>query len=102
MWDLPRQLGDDRPGAKKTNAAGAAGGAAAESEIFLAELAFSNPMDLPKIVERNLNKLDDKFYVCARPPPPPQPIAVGPTPPLPSQPRDVLASSGVAVGGVLV
>jgi len=59
--DIP--LGDDRPGAKKTNAAGAAGGAAAESEIFLAELAFSNPMDLPKIVERNLNKLDDKFYV---------------------------------------
>jgi hypothetical protein len=63
-----RQLGDDAPGRKK-DAAAQAGAAANDNEIFLAELAFSNPMELPKIVERNLNKLDDKFYICARPRP---------------------------------
>ena len=92
MLDLPWQLGDDRPGAKKSNAAGAAGGAAAECEIFLAELAFSNPMELPKIVEKNLNKLDDKFYTCSRPSLH-QSIALGHIAPWPAQALLVVFSS---------
>lgn len=33
-------------------------------EILLAELAFSNPLEFPKIVESNLEILDEPFYEC--------------------------------------
>ena len=33
-------------------------------EILLAELAFSNPLEFPKIVESNLELLDEPFYKC--------------------------------------
>ena len=33
-------------------------------EVLLAQLAFSNPMELPKIVESNLLTLDDSFFAC--------------------------------------
>ena len=34
-------------------------------EILLAELAFSNPMEFPQIVEANMELLDETFYNCA-------------------------------------
>lgn len=39
------------------------------------ELAFSNPMEMPKIIERNLPYLDDTFFNCLSPDPriPPAP-----------------------------
>lgn len=33
-----------------------------DPELVLAELAFSNPMEMPKIIERNLPYLDDTFF----------------------------------------
>jgi len=33
-----------------------------DPEVILAELAFSNPMEMPKIIERNLPYLDDGFF----------------------------------------
>jgi hypothetical protein len=33
-------------------------------DILLAQLAFSNPMELPKIIESNLLNLDDNFFAC--------------------------------------
>ena len=33
-------------------------------DVLLAQLAFSNPMELPKIIESNLLNLDDKFFAC--------------------------------------
>lgn len=37
---------------------------AGDPELVLAELAFSNPMEMPKIIERNLPYLDATFYNC--------------------------------------
>ena len=33
-------------------------------DVLLANLAFSNPRDLPKIVETNFPSLDDDFFAC--------------------------------------
>jgi len=33
-----------------------------DPELILAELAFSNPMEMPKIIERNMPYLDDAFF----------------------------------------
>eukprot|EP00286_Rhodomonas_abbreviata_P016837 CAMPEP_0181318428 /NCGR_PEP_ID=MMETSP1101-20121128/16999_1 /TAXON_ID=46948 /ORGANISM="Rhodomonas abbreviata, Strain Caron Lab Isolate" /LENGTH=433 /DNA_ID=CAMNT_0023425893 /DNA_START=374 /DNA_END=1675 /DNA_ORIENTATION=+ len=57
-------LGNNNP--KEDAASGAASdavSAASNHEILLAELAFTNPLELPKVVESNLNKLDDEFYL---------------------------------------
>jgi len=56
-FDIP--LGNNKPedvGAKAADAA-------SQQEVLLAELAFTNPMELPKVVERNLDKLDESFYL---------------------------------------
>lgn len=34
-------------------------------EILLAELAFSNPLEFPHVVESNLELMDETFYNCA-------------------------------------
>ena len=36
-------------------------------DVLLAQLAFSNPRELPKIVETNLLNLDDNFFACEFP-----------------------------------
>lgn len=36
--------------------------AASENEMLLAELAFSPPQQLPRLVERNLDSLNEEFY----------------------------------------
>jgi hypothetical protein len=33
-------------------------------DVLLAQLAFSNPRELPKIVETNILNLDDNFFAC--------------------------------------
>ncbi len=33
-------------------------------DVLLAQLAFSNPMELPKIIETNVLNLDDSFFAC--------------------------------------
>jgi len=54
--DIP--LGNSKP----EDVASKAVDAASQQEVLLAELAFTNPMELPKVVERNLDKLDENFY----------------------------------------
>ena len=35
-------------------------------EILLAELAFATPLEFPRVVESNLDMLDEDFYNCER------------------------------------
>ncbi|EKX49946.1 hypothetical protein GUITHDRAFT_135633 [Guillardia theta CCMP2712] len=58
--DIP--IGPSDPSDKSNDAAKKAVSKASDYEILLAELAFTNPDELPKVVEKNLDKLDDSFY----------------------------------------
>lgn len=50
------------------------GGLLEQHEILLSELALSNPLEMPAVVENNADKLDESFYNCGPPlPVPPSP-----------------------------
>jgi len=59
-------LGDNAPKGPPEDAASKAGSdavdAASENEMLLAELAFSPPEQLPRLVEKNLDSLNEEFY----------------------------------------
>lgn len=54
--------GPGGPGDAAQDAASQAVAAASESEMLLAELAFSPPEQLPRLVEKNLDRLNEDFY----------------------------------------
>jgi len=54
--------GPDGPGDAAKDAASQAVAAASENEMLLAELAFSPPEQLPRLVEKNLDRLNEDFY----------------------------------------
>jgi hypothetical protein len=54
--------GPGGPGDAAQDAASQAVAAASESEMLLAELAFSPPEQLPRLVEKNLDRLNEEFY----------------------------------------
>lgn len=41
-----------------------------QHEILLSELALSNPLEMPAVVEANAERLDESFYNCDPPTPP--------------------------------
>jgi hypothetical protein len=43
------------------------GGLLEQHEILLSELALSNPLEMPAVVEANADRLDESFYNCAPP-----------------------------------
>ena len=55
-------VGPGGPGDAAQDAASQAVAAASESEMLLAELAFSPPEQLPRLVEKNLDRLNEEFY----------------------------------------
>lgn len=62
--DIPLGGGDLDPKKRDVakDAASAAVEAASEQEMLLAEFAFSPPEQLPRLVEKNLDRLDETFY----------------------------------------